>query len=65
MTVRKYSSVSQQTTLSNNITSTATSIPVVSATTLLGGITLAANEAFTVVIKNGLWMLGIKTPEKM
>ena len=50
MTVRKYSSVSQQTTLSNNITSTATSIPVVSATTLLGGITLAANEAFTVVI---------------
>ena len=50
MTTRKYSSLSQQTTLTSAVTSGATVFPVVSATTLLGGITLAANEVFTVVI---------------
>lgn len=42
--------MSQQTTLTSAVTSGATVIPVVSATTLLGGITIAANEVFTVVI---------------
>ena len=50
MTTRKYSSLSQQTTLTSAVTSGATVFPVVSATTLLGGITLAANEVFTIVI---------------
>lgn len=50
MTTRKYTSMSQQTTLTSAVTSGATVIPVVSATTLLGGITIAANEVFTVVI---------------
>ena len=50
MTTRKYTSMSQQTTLTSAVTSGATVIPVVSATTLLGGITIAANEVFTIVI---------------
>jgi hypothetical protein len=49
-TVRKYSSRSQQTTLSSAVTSSGTSITVVSATSLLGGVTVAANEVFTIVI---------------
>jgi len=50
MTTRKYSSRSQQTTLSGALTSSGTSATVVSATSLLGGATLAANETFTIVI---------------
>ena len=50
MTTRKYSSRSQQTTLSGALTSSGTSATVVSATSLLGGTTLAANETFTIVI---------------
>ena len=50
MTVRKYSSRSQKTTLSASLTSVATSANVVSGTSLLGGITLSAGETFTVVI---------------
>ena len=49
-TVRKYSSRSQQTTLSSAVTSSGTSVTVVSATSLLGGVTIAANEVFTIVI---------------
>jgi hypothetical protein len=49
-TVRKYSSRSQQTTLSSAVTSSGTSITVVSAASLLGGVTIAANEVFTIVI---------------
>jgi len=50
MTTRKYSSRSQQTTLSGALTSSATSTTVVSGTALLGGVTIAAGETFTVVI---------------
>jgi hypothetical protein len=50
MTTRKYSSRSQQTTLSAAITSTATTATVVSATSLLGGVTVPAGQTFTVVI---------------
>jgi hypothetical protein len=50
MTTRKYSSRSQQTTLTSAVTSGASSIPVVSTTTLLGGITVSAGQTFTVVI---------------
>jgi len=50
MTTRKYSSRSQQTTLTAGITSTATSATVVSGSGLLGGITISAGETFTVVI---------------
>lgn len=50
MTVRKYSSRSQKTTLSASLTSVATSANVVSGTSLLGGVTLSAGETFTVVI---------------
>jgi hypothetical protein len=49
-TVRRYSSRSQQTTLSSAVTSSGTSITVVSAASLLGGVTVAANEVFTIVI---------------
>jgi hypothetical protein len=49
-TIRKYSSRSQQTTLSSAVTSSGTSITVVSAASLLGGVTVAANEVFTIVI---------------
>jgi hypothetical protein len=49
-TVRKYSSRSQQTTLSSAVTSSGTSITVVSAASLLGGVTIAANEVFTIVL---------------
>jgi hypothetical protein len=49
MTTRKYSSRSQQTTLTAALTSTATSATVVSGTGLLG-LTISAGEIFTVVI---------------
>ena len=50
MTTRKYSSRSQQTTLSAAITSTATTASVVSGSSLLGGVTVPAGQTFTVVI---------------
>jgi hypothetical protein len=50
MTTRKYSSRSQQTTLTAALTSTATSAVVVSGSALLGGVTVSGGEIFTVVI---------------
>ena len=50
MTTRKYSSRSQQTTLTGALTSSGTSATVVSGTALLGGVTITAGETFTVVI---------------
>jgi hypothetical protein len=50
MTTRKYTSRSQQTTLTSAVTSGAATIPVVSATTLLGGATVSTGQTFTVVI---------------
>jgi hypothetical protein len=50
MTTRKYSSRSQQTTLTAGLTSSGTSATVVSGTALLGGVTISAGEIFTVVI---------------
>ena len=50
MTTRKYTSRSQQTTLTGSVTSGATTISVVSTTTLLGGVTIGAGETFTIVI---------------
>ena len=50
MTTRKYSSRSQQTTLSGALTSSGTSATVVSGASLLGGATISAGEIFTVVI---------------
>jgi hypothetical protein len=50
MTTRKYSSRSQQTTLTAALTSSGTSATVVSGTALLGGTTISAGETFTVVI---------------
>jgi len=50
MTTRKYSSRSQQTTLGSSLNSSATTMTVVSASTLLGGVTPSAGQTFTVVI---------------
>lgn len=50
MTTRKYSSRSQQTTLTSSITAGVTSMVVGSATALLGGATVTGSEKFTVVI---------------
>jgi len=50
MTTRKYSSRSQQSTLTGAITSGATSMTVVSGTALLGGVTIPAGTTFTLVI---------------
>ena len=50
MPTRKYSSRSQQTTLTAGINSSVTSATVVSGSALLGGITVSAGEIFTVVI---------------
>jgi len=50
MPTRKYSSRSQQTTLTAGINSSATSATVVSGSGLLGGITVSAGEIFTIVI---------------
>jgi hypothetical protein len=50
MTVRKYSSRSQQTTLSSPITSTATTMTVVNGASIMGGKTLTGTQTYTVVI---------------
>lgn len=50
MTTRKYSSRSQQTTLTSGLSSSGTTASVVSASALLGGITITAGETFTVVL---------------
>ena len=50
MTTRKYTSRSQQTTLTGSVTSGALVIPVVSATTVLGGATVSTGQTMTVVI---------------
>ena len=50
MTTRKYTSRSQQTTLTGSVTSGASTVTVSSATTLLGGVTISAGQTFTVVI---------------
>jgi hypothetical protein len=50
MTTRKYSSRSQQTTLTSAITAGATTMVVGSGTSLLGGATVTGTERFTVVI---------------
>jgi hypothetical protein len=53
MTTRKYSSVSQETTLTSALSSSATSMVVASSTAILGGITLSNTiplETFVVVI---------------
>ncbi len=50
MTVRKYSSRSQQTTLSSALTSNATTMSVVSGSALMGGKTLTGTQTYTVVI---------------
>jgi hypothetical protein len=50
MPVRKYSSRSQKTTLTSAITSGSSSITVVSAPALMGGITMTAGQTYTVVI---------------
>jgi hypothetical protein len=50
MTVRKYSSISQETTLTSALSSGASTMVVGSSTALLSGITLTAGETFTVVI---------------
>lgn len=50
MTTRKYSSRSQQTTLTGAITAGATAMTVVSGTALLGGVTIPAGTTFTLVL---------------
>jgi hypothetical protein len=50
MTTRKYTSRSQQTTLSSAVTSGATVIPVTNASTLFAGTTITAGQTFTIVI---------------
>ena len=50
MTVRRYSSISQETTLTSALNSSATTMVVGSSSALLSGITLAAGETFTIVI---------------
>jgi hypothetical protein len=50
MTVRKYISTSQETTLTVALTSNATTMTVISAAGLLGTLTPAVGETFTVVI---------------
>jgi len=50
MTTRKYSSRSQQTTLSSALTSSGATVTVTSGAALLGGITVSAGETFTAVI---------------
>jgi hypothetical protein len=50
MTVRKYSSRSQQTTLTASLTSTAETMSVVSGSALMGGKTLTGSQTYTVVI---------------
>ena len=50
MTTRKYSSRSQQTTLSSPITSTASTMSVVNGASIMGGKTLTGTQTYTVVI---------------
>jgi hypothetical protein len=50
MTVRKYSSRSQQTTLSSAITDSDATMSVVSGSALMGGKTLTGSQTYTVVI---------------
>jgi hypothetical protein len=50
MTARKYSSRSQQTTLTAPITSTATTMSVVNGASIMGGKTLTGTQTYTVVI---------------
>ena len=50
MTTRKYSSRSQQTTLSSALNSSATTMSVVSGSALMGGKTLTGTQTYTVVI---------------
>jgi hypothetical protein len=50
MTARKYSSRSQQTTLSAPLTSSASTMSVVSGSALMGGKTLTGTQTYTVVI---------------
>jgi hypothetical protein len=50
MTIRKYSSRSQQSTLTGGITALATSMTVVNGTTLLGGQSIPGGTTFTLVI---------------
>jgi len=50
MTIRKYSSTSQETTLTSALNSSATTMVVSSASALLSSITPASGETFTVVI---------------
>jgi hypothetical protein len=50
MTIRKYSSTSQETTLTAALNNSATTMTVASASGLLSSITPAAGETFTVVI---------------
>ena len=50
MTTRKYSSRSQQTSLSAAVTSGALVIPVVNALTLMGGASVTSGQTFVVVI---------------
>ena len=50
MTTRKFSSISQETTLTSALNSSATTMTVGSASALLGGITPASGETFTVVL---------------
>jgi len=50
MTIRKYSSRSQQTTLSSPITATATTMTVVNGASIMGGKTLTGTQTYTVVI---------------
>ena len=50
MTTRKYSSRSQQTTLTGALSSSATTASVVSGSSLLGGVTVSAGQTYTVVI---------------
>ena len=50
MTTRKYSSRSQQSTLTGTVTSGATTMVVISGTSLLGGVTIPAGTTFTLVL---------------
>ena len=50
MPIRKYSSTSQEVTLTSALTNSASTMVVSSASALLGGITLGTGETFTVVI---------------
>jgi len=50
MTTRKYSSRSQQTSLSAAVTSGAVVIPVVNALTLMGGASVTSGQTFVIVI---------------